>query len=376
MILKDLTLCLDRIFNKDIAPGWDKTGLQIGNLEKDIKKILVALDVSLDVADEAVKTKSDLVLTHHPLIHDPLDTILSSTIGGKQILKLIETGIASYCAHTNYDAMAGGLNDLIAGKLGLVNTEIIEDRYEQWYKFVVFAPAEAEEEIRKVICRQGGGQWKDYSCCTFNTKGKGTFIPGKGSKPYTGRAGKMSYIDEVRIECIVKETNLDSLVEAVAKAHPYEEMAYDIYKIENKFKESGFGRLGELKKPQYFKNLASMIKKTLEIESFVWMSRNDIKAKNKKIQKVAVASGSSNSLTDRFVDMDCDLIIVGEIKYHNALRIIESGKIIITTGHGSSEAPAIAGMSAILEEFLKKEKIKINVIKSKNGYKSWRYQID
>ncbi|MDD5622859.1 MAG: Nif3-like dinuclear metal center hexameric protein [Actinomycetota bacterium] len=375
MILKDLTLCLDRIFNKDIAPGWDKTGLQIGNLEKDIKKILVALDVSLEVADEAVKTKSDLVLTHHPLIHDPLDNILSSTTGGKQILKLIENGIASYCAHTNYDAMAGGLNDLIAGKLDLVNTEIIEDRYEQWYKFTVFVPIEVEEEIRKVICSRGGGQWKDYSYCTFNTKGKGTFIPGKGSKPYTGKAGKMSYVDEVRIECIVKETNLDSLINAVAKVHPYEEMAYDIYKIENKFRESGFGRLGELKKPQYFKNLASTIKKTLEIDSFAWMSKNDIKAKDKKIQKVAVASGSSDSLTDRFVDMECDLIIVGEIKYHNALRIAESGKIIITTGHGSSEAPAIAGMSAILEEFLEKEKIKINVIKSKNGYKSWRYQI-
>ena len=376
MILKDLTLCLDRIFNKDLALSGDKTGLQIGNLEKDIKKILVALDVSKDVADEAVRTKSDLVLTHHPLIHDPLDKILSSTTGGKQILKLIETGIASYCAHTNYDAMAGGLNDLIAAKLGLVNTEIIEDRQEQWYKFVVFVPVEAEEEIRKVICSKSGGQWQNYSCCTFNTKGKGTFVPGKGSKPYTGRAGKMSYADEVKIECIVREKNLDSLVDAVAKVHPYEEMAYDIYKIENKFRESGFGRLGELKKPQYFKNLAPMIKKALEIESFAWMSQNDIKAKSKKIKKVAVASGSSNSLTDRFVDMECDLIIVGEIKYHNALRIIESSKIIITTGHGSSEAPAIAGMSAILEEFLKKEKIKINIIKSKNGYKSWRYQID
>jgi dinuclear metal center YbgI/SA1388 family protein len=376
MILKDLALCLDRIFNKNIAFSWDKVGLQIGNLEKDIKKILVALDVTVEVADEAVRTKSDLVLTHHPLIHDPLDTILSSKTSEKQILKLIENGIAAYCAHTNYDAMAGGLNDLIASKLGLVNTEVIEDRYEQWYKFVVFVPAEADEEIRKVICRQGGGQWQNYSCCTFNTKGKGTFIPGEGSKPYTGRVGKMSYTDEVRIECIVREKDLDSLVDAVVRAHPYEEAAYDIYKIENKFKESGFGRLGELEKPQYFKNLAIKIKQALGIDYFAWMSKKDIKAEDKKIQKVAVASGSSNSLTSRFVDMECDLIIVGEITYHNALQIIESGKIIITTGHGSSEAPGIDGMSAILEEFLKKEKIKIIIIKSKHGYKSWRYQID
>ena len=376
MILKDLALCLDKIFNRHVALIWDKTGLQIGNLEKDIKKILVTLDITSDVADEAVSTNSGLILTHHPLIFNSLDTILSSRTGEKEILELVENGIAVYSAHTNYDLMTGGLNDFVAGILGFTNIEIIEERYEQWYKFVVFVPGEAAEEIRKIICQHGGGKWQNYSCCTFNVEGKGTFIPHKGSKPYTGKVGYMNYVDEVRIECIVNERELGSLIDAVVKAHPYEEVAYDVYKIENKFKGIGLGRWGELKKPQSFKSFTEKVKQELGIEVFSWMCKKDIKVDDKKIGKVALVCGSANSLTQRLVGIDCDLVIVGEIGYHNALRIIESGKILIATGHGSSEALAITGMSDKLEDFLKKEKIEIDILKSKLGYKSWRYQID
>ncbi len=376
MILKDLALCLDRIFNRHIALDWDKTGLEIGDAQKDIKKILVTLDITGDEADEAVTTNSDLILCHHPLIFNPLSTILDSKTTEKEILKLIKNGIAVYAAHTNYDMMAGGLNDLIAGNLGLININIIEEANEQWYKFVVFVPKEAAGKIRDVICRYGGGKWQNYSCCTFNIEGKGTFIPYEGSKPYTGKVGRMNFVDEVRIECIVNGRDLWILVDAVVKAHPYEEVAYDVYKIENKFKAAGLGRLGEFEKPQTFKSFSQKIKRVLGIEVFRWMYKKDVKVDAKKIEKTALVCGSANSLTGRLADIDCDLVVVGEISYHNALRIIESGKILVAVGHSSSEALAITGMSAILEEFLKKEKIKIDILKSKYGYRSWRYQID
>jgi len=376
MILKDLALCLDRIFNRHIALDWDKTGLQIGDLEKDIKKILVTLDITGDESDEAVSTNSDLILSHHPLIFNPLDTILSSKTYEKEIVKLIKNDIAVYTAHTNYDMMAGGLNDFVAASLGLIKIETIEETYEQWYKFVVFVPEEAAGKIRDVVCQYGGGKWQNYSCCTFNIEGKGTFIPHEGSKPYTGKVGKMNYIDEVRIECIVNEKDLGKLVDAVIKAHPYEEVAYDVYKIENKFKAAGLGRLGEFEMPRTFKSFSKKIKQVLGIEVFRWMYKKDIKVDARKIEKAAVVCGSANSLTVSLADIDCDLVIVGEISYHNALRIIERGKILVAVGHGSSEALAITGMSDRLEEFFKKEKIKIGIIKSKYGYKSWRYQID
>ncbi len=376
MILEELALCLDKIFKKSLALSWDKAGLQIGNTQRDIKKILVTLDITGDVVDEAISTNSDLILTHHPLIFNSLDTILSSRAGEKEVLALAESRIAVYSAHTNYDMMAGGLNDLVAGTLGLTDIKIIEDKYEQWYKFVVFVPKEAEEKIREVICRHGGGKWQNYSCCTFNIEGKGTFIPQKGSKPYTGKVGCINYVDEVRIECIVNEGNLSDLIKATIEAHPYEEAAYDLYKIENKFKEIGIGRWGKLKEPLSFKDFAVKIKEKLEIDGFGWLCKKSLKVNDKKISKVAVVCGSANSLTRSLTDIDCDLVIVGEIGYQNALQIIESGKILIAAGHGSSEKLAITGISDKLEDFFKEKKIKVDILKSRSGYESWRYKFD
>src|SRR3989304_542934 len=179
--------------------------------------------------------------------------------------------------------MTGGLNDFVAGILGFTNIEIIEERYEQWYKFVVFVPGEAAEEIRKIICQHGGGKWQNYSCCTFNVEGKGTFIPHKGSKPYTGKVGYMNYVDEVRIECIVNERELGSLIDAVVKAHPYEEVAYDVYKIENKLKGIGLGRWGELKKPHSFTTAASKLESERATARPTKASAQDIKMDDKKI---------------------------------------------------------------------------------------------
>jgi len=376
MILEELALYLDKIFKRSLALSWDKAGPQIGNTKRDIKKILVTLDITSDVVDEAISTGSDLILTHHPLIFNSLDTVLSSKAGEKEVLALAESRIAVYCAHTNYDVMAGGLNDLAANALGLTDIKIIEDKYEQWYKFVVFVPKEAEEKIREVICRHGGGKWQNYSCCTFNIEGKGTFIPLEGSKPYKGKVGCINYVDEVRIECIVNESDLSGLIKAAIEAHPYEEAAYDLYKIENKFKGTGLGRLGRLKEPLSFKDFAVKIKEKLEIDDFGWMCKKSLKVNDKKISKAAVVCGSANSLTGSLVDIDCDLVIVGEIGYHNALQVIESGKILIAAGHGSSEKLAISGMSEKLEDFFKKKNIKVDVLKSRVGYKLWRYKVD
>jgi len=376
MILKQLVLHLDRIFNKNLALSWDKVGLQIGNLGSDIKKILITLDVTSDAVREAVSKNCGLILAHHPLIFDSLDTILSSRSSEKKILTLIENKIAFYCAHTNYDAMAGGLNDFTADLLGLVNTEVIEDQDEQWYKFVVFVPVESEEKVRKAICEQGGGRWRNYSCCTFNTEGKGTFTPHEGSEPYIGKTGKVNFVDEVRIECIVSQNNLNELIEAVVGAHPYEEAAYDVYRIENKFKDTGIGRWGELEVPCTFKDFTAMVKNRLKVDSLRWMFDKEMDTAGKRIKKVAVVCGSANSLSGKLAGIDCDLVLVGEIGYHNALEIIESGKPVMEVGHGSSEKPAVDDMYNKLKNFFRQQKIEMDILKSKSGYRFWRYKFE
>lgn len=376
MILKKLSKSLDKIFSKNLALDWDNVGLQIGNVNRNIGKILITLDINNNVINEAINLKADLIVSHHPLIFNPIGNIVSGDKLCNPILNLIENKIAVYIAHTNYDIMSGGLSDYIAKRLNLINLNIIEPQYEQWYKFVVFVPKEAEEKIRKVICQQGGGKWRNYSCCTFNIEGRGTFIPLEGAKPYTGKIGNINYVDEVRVECIVNESILNRLVRSVVAAHPYEEVAYDVYKIENKFQDAGVGRYGELKLEEYFVDFLELIKDKLKVRNFRWLSRCDADLKGKKIKKVGVVCGSANSLTPTLAMLDCDLLILGEISYHNALNIIDSGKIIIEIGHGCSEKWAIDDMYNKLKEFFAVQKVEIDVIKSKAGYTSWRYYVD
>lgn len=280
MILNELVLYLDKIFKKELALSSDRVGLQIGNLDRDIKKILVALDVTRDVVEEAAAEKAGLMLSHHPLIFAPLDTVISSKAGEREILALAEKGIASYCAHTNYDFMPGGLNDYKAEILGLENTKIIDEQPEDGASSIV-----------------------------------------------------------------------------------------------NKISGAGNGRLGELKKPESFKDFTKRVKYRLKIKGLRWMCDSRIDIHSIKIKKVASASGSANALTEKFSNIGCDVIVVGEIKYHNALKIADSGKLIIEVGHGGSERPAIDGMYEKLNDFFKKHNIKMEILRSSVGCKTWRYEI-
>jgi len=284
MILKELALNLDKIFHKSIAAGWDRVGLQIGNEERDIKKILVTLDVDDEVIEEAIGSKAGLVISHHPIIFNPLDSVTGSTYTGRKVMKLVENRISAYAAHSNYDIMDGGLNDILAGKLGLKDIKYIA-------------------------------------------------------------------------------------------AYPYEEPAYDIYKIENQLKDMGLGRYGRIEQPIVFREYLKLLKKKLQIIDIGWMDRGTENTGSRLIEKVAVAGGSVNSITEELAGLDCDLVIAGEISYHNAIKISEEGKIIAVIGHGTSEKYAIDGIYDRLVSFFKDNNIDMDVLKSKSGYWIWRYDI-
>jgi len=374
MILKDLIKILDELFNKHLALENDAVGIQVGRLENDISRVMITLDVTGEVVEEAIKEKAGLVIAHHPLIFDPLKNILSTGTVGKRILKLIENNIAVYVAHTNFDAMPGGLNDGIIKKLGLKNPEIIEETPLQWYKFVVFAPTGAETKIREAIFENGGGEWADYSCCSFNLKGTGTFLPLENSQPYSGKKGTLNFVDEVRIECVIDEKNLHNLVNSVISAHPYEEPAYDIYRIENRLSDSGTARSGELDPPLSLPDFIEKIKRSLDIKALRWLAGPGYDCNSKLIRKVIVVNGSANSFTDRFLpqDLDCDLVIVGELKYSKAVDIINGGIILVELGHAESEKLSIGLMYDMLNP--KPERLKgLKFIKSKCGFVPWRY---
>ncbi|MCL4377791.1 MAG: Nif3-like dinuclear metal center hexameric protein, partial [Actinobacteria bacterium] len=355
MILKDVILHLDKLFKVNLAASWDKSGLQVGNLDSDIRGALITVDVTDEVIRKAKESNSGLIISHHPLIFSPLNSIVSDSSTGNKILELIENKISLYAAHTNYDIMSGGLNDYLAKKLELKNVIVIEPLDEQWYKFVIFVPPEAENKVRDAIGQKGGGIWGKYSDCTFNINGTGTFKPLEGSNPYSGKVGELSTVNEIRIECIVSESNLPSLVKSALESHPYEEPAYDIYKIENKFTSAGFGRIGELKESMIAADFFTVLKDKFHLKNFRWRINpvEDKNLENIMVKKIAVINGSANSLSQRISisDYDCDLVIVGELKYQNSMEIVENGKILVELGHYESEKLAIKDIYERLAEY-------------------------
>jgi len=375
MILKELVFNLDSIFHKDLAAQWDMVGLQAGTGKKEVKKALITIDVDDELIEEALRIKADLIISHHPLIFQRLGSVTDSTSTGRKLLKLIENKIAVYSAHTNYDIMEKGLNDVIAGRLGLVDVRPVSAYQEKLFKFVVFVPVGSQEAVRKAICSSGGGRLGDYSCCTFSSRGRGTFLPGKEAHPYTGRTGELNIVDEIRMECIVRERDLDRLVGAVLKAHPYEEPAYDIFRMENSIKSGGLGRIGKLEDPVTFKDFLNILRKRLEVRDIGWLHRGMENTASRVVERIAVAAGSANSLTRELEELECDVVVAGEMNYHNGIRISESGKIAVALGHGSIEKFAIDGIYDLLSDFMGKNRMDVEVIKSTSGYWTWRYDI-
>ncbi len=377
MLLQDIVKELDDLFCKQYAVEGDNIGLQVGKHDQQVNRVLIAVDVTDEVIQEACKAQAEMVFTHHPMIFSPVFNITSADNAGRKLIQLIKNNTAVYAAHTNFDLMPGGVNDLLALQAGLIEIKVLSYmQCGQWYKFVVFVPEGHEEIIRRVICESGGGKVGDYSCCTFNIKGTGTFFPVEGAKPYTGRVNELNFVDETRIECIVGEKRLTGLVDKVLKAHPYEEPAYDIYKIENKIGGCGIGRVGRLEKPAGFRSFLEVLKARLGLRNMQWMAPGEDKKgmDDMQIEKVAVINGSANSAVTLILDGDLsfDVLVTGELKYHNALSLAEKGIIVVEIGHGESEKIAIDGIYSILTERFKG----LEIMKCKTGFKPWRYHIE
>jgi len=375
MKLKELTNILDGQFHKEYSLSWDNSGLLIGNLESEVKNIAVSLDVTTDVINEAVKSNVNLIFSHHPLIFFHIRNITSDNYPGQSVLNLTENKIALYCAHTNYDIMENGLNDYIVKLLGLENKKSIVSNSTKWFKFVTFAPLDYEEKIRNSMCLAGGGQWKDYSCCTFKTDGKGTFKPGESADPFIGERGSLNFVEEVKLECIVPSVKLAELISSVMKAHPYEEPAYDVYQLENKFEEGGIGRIGNLKNPLFLNDFFNYIKERLNLTNFRYIFKNNSFTAGKELKKIAVVNGSVNSIVEDLDNLDFDALVCGEVNYHNAMKLSEAGKLVIELGHGESELFAVEHIFDILTDISNRMHLGLKILQSNNKELLWRYFI-
>ncbi len=374
MLLKELTTYFDKLFKKKLALSWDNTGLLIGDLNKEISGIMVTLDADSAAIKQAKQKKVDLIFSHHPLIFNPVKRLTTEQENEKIIMDFIKNDIALYSAHTNMDVADFGIGARLLEELGLEPAGSLQTVTDDWYKFVVFVPLEYEIKIRDKMCSAGGGNWKAYSCCTFGTKGKGTFMPGHNSRPFIGNKNVLSEVNEIRLECVVSGQDLDGLVENVLKAHPYEEPAYDIYPLVNQFSEGEIGNIGEYKKPVSALNFLKEVKEKLRIKNFRFVLDKSIE--DIKIKRVLLINGSAGSVIKSMTKHDFDALLCGELDYHNCALLFDKGKLVIEAGHGESEAIFTDIVLEMLKRFNKENNLNLALYKSDRQKNLWRYFIE
>ncbi|WP_428909153.1 Nif3-like dinuclear metal center hexameric protein [Niallia sp. Krafla_26] len=318
----------ERFAPKYLAMEGDKIGLQIGRLNKPVQKVMVALDVLEEVVDEAIVKGVDLIIAHHPLIYRPLKNITTDQLPGRMIEKLIKHDIAVYAAHTNLDVAKGGVNDLLASALELTDTEALVPTHEvKLKKLVVFVPVSDSQKVKEAMGDAGAGAIGNYSHCLFSVEGTGQFLPNEDSNPYIGQGGQLEQVEEERVETIFPEYLEKSVLQAMLKAHPYEEVAYDIYSLENKGETLGLGRVGKIEE-MTLAEFANKVKRALEVPTVRVVG--DL---NAKVKKVAVLGGDGNKYISSAKFKGADVYVTGDLYYHVAHDAMMMGLNVIDPGH-------------------------------------------
>ncbi|WP_449537003.1 Nif3-like dinuclear metal center hexameric protein [Ferdinandcohnia sp. Marseille-Q9671] len=344
---------------KHLAVEGDKIGLQIGTLNKPIKTVMIALDVLENVVNEAISKDVDLIIAHHPPIFRPLKALQTDTPSGRIIEKCIRHNIAIYAAHTNLDVAVGGVNDLLADALELTNIDVLSPTYEEKLKkLAVYVPKQSADVVRTALGEAGAGFIGNYSHCTFNTPGTGTFLPQEGTNPYIGQQGRLEEVEEVKIETVFPSSLQKRVVSAMMKAHPYEEVAYDIYPLENEGNVLGLGRVGYLENEMTLEEFALHVKNKLEVEGLrVVGSLTD------KVKKVAVLGGDGNKYISQAKRAGADVYVTGDMYYHVAHDAMMMGLNIVDPGH-HIEKVMKKGVAEILTKTFAEKKFDVSVFPS------------
>ncbi len=315
------------------AEDWDNVGLHAGDRNKELSKIMVALSPGEEAVNAAVEAGVDLLLTHHPLIFRSMKQINSDTATGRSLLKLIRNDVNLYCAHTNLDIAKGGVNDVLAETLQLQDIRPLDDiKHDTCYKVVVYVPVGYEEIVRSAMCDAGAGCIGNYSGCTFQAKGTGTFLPGEGTEPFIGEAGRMEYAEEYRLETIVPQAALSSVIKAMEEVHPYEEVAYDVFRLENGGEDRGIGRVGQLQEPMLLAEFLDYTGSKLSCDHMTY--QGDLK---RQIKTVALCGGSGLSYLGAAKKAGADVYVTGDMRYHDAQAANELDLCVVDAGHLRTE---------------------------------------
>ena len=333
---------------KEIAWHKDNTGLQVGSFEREIKNILLCLELTDKALNEAIKKDCNLIISHHPLLFHPLKNIdVSNDKNSMLVEKLIKNDITLYSAHTNLDYTKDGVSFTLAKTLGLSNINFLVNLNSNQYKLTIFVPEDSLVKVADAVFNSGGGRIGEYSNCSFRSGGTGTFKGSEKSKPSNGQKGNFEQVEEVKLEVIVDKWKLNKIIAEVNKVHPYEELAYDVIPLNNPNINYGVGAIGELGSPLTQNEFLLHVSKLLKAKNLRYS-----KEKNKSVKKVAVCGGSGIEYLNNALTLGADAYVTADIKYHS-FQDAEEKILLIDAGHYETEIHALNEVKTRLENFVK-----------------------
>jgi len=361
MKVKNLLNNLDKIAPFFLQESFDNSGIQFADLDAPVTKILLSLDVTQDILDEALENKANLIIAHHPLLFSPLKQITKQK--NPLLYQAITRKINLVAFHTNFDLAEKGLNDYVGNLLGIKKIAPLQSSSEKIFKFAVYVPTQYADKVSQAIFKAGAGEIGRYTETSFNIDGKGTFKPMEGTNPFIGKIGKREEVQEIKIETVVAERDLDSVVQAMKSVHPYEEPAYDVYELKTK-PSYGIGIFGEIGKEAEISKFSLEVKNRLQAH-YIRL----IKSNEQKIKRVALCTGGGDSLLEQANNKDADLYITGDITYHTALRAKELGLNVLDVEHFDTEKFFVKALYEQLIKFGIPQNILIKSKKMESPYK-------
>jgi len=336
---------LDSAIPLSLQEDYDNSGLQIGLPDMEIRSALISLDVNEDVVDEAIRYRCGVIISHHPLIFKAVKRLSDKSITERVIRKALTNNIAVYSAHTNLDMMPSGVSRKMAEKLDIQNIKVLSPLKGRLLKLITYIPEKSLDKVRKAVFDAGAGVIGNYDMCSFTVSGTGSFRGNKNTNPYAGERESLHFENEIRFETILFSHMTDKVVQALKETHPYEEVAYDIYKLENHNIDFGLGVSGNL--PEAMKEIDFLrhLAKVYDAKGIRYSGNS-----GKIIKKVALCGGTGISLINEAFALQADAFITADIKYHNFFDA--GGKILlIDIGHYESEKFAVE----ILFELIRKK---------------------
>lgn len=331
MKLAQLTAYLESLAPLALQEDYDNSGLIVGQPDMEVHQALISLDCTEAVVDEAIATDCQIIISHHPIVFKGLKKFNGKTYVERVVEKAIRNNIALYAIHTNLDNVMTGVNARICETLGIGNTRILAPKHNLLKKLVTYVPIAQAEQVRKALFHAGAGHIGEYSECSFSVEGTGTFKGGENSDPYVGEPGVRHHEEEMRIETVYPANLESKVIMALVLAHPYEEVAYDLYNLTNQHQEIGSGMIGELDMPMDEAEFLADVKQSMDAQVIRHTAFT-----GKQVKKVAVCGGSGGFLLKQAIAAGADVFITADYKYHEFFDA--EGKILIADiGHFESE---------------------------------------